>query len=334
MSGAVVTLSIIIVNYRAWGHVREALCALRDGFPDDWEVIVVDNASEPGPFKESSEAFPWVRFIANRENSGFGRGCNLGVAKSTGTHLLFMNPDVIATSDQLRTLMREKEAHPDVALLSPKQVDTHGRPQKVFDDFPSLPNRSRILKALLRLLFPSRYLDPRADHESLTYCDWITGSCVLVHRRDFDTIGGWCEDYWMYVEDADLCKRAHDRGLRAAYTPSVQVVHAHGGSSRINVDVTALTKTEVIISKHVYTQNHGRGLRRRLGHLLTALFKLPVLVPAALLDLLFLRRVPFLRVRSKMLGGLIGYYLRALRTGEWRSPRALANRVSGQAGVC
>lgn len=321
-------LSIIIVNYRSWGYLRKALETLQPDFPPDWEIIVVDNESRPETFNEFKAGFPWVTFVANERNTGFGFGCNLGAARATGEELLFMNPDVVADCGDIRALMQVKAQHPDVALLSPKQVDRTGRPQKVFDDFPNLLNQSKVLKSLLRLLRPSRFADPRAEHAELTYCDWLTGSCLLLSRRHFDALGGWSEDYWMYAEDADLCRKAHDMGLRVAYTPSVQVIHEHGGSSRINVEVKAMTKLEVIISKHVYANKHFEGMRRRLMHLQIALLRLPLLIVAALLDLLTLCRIPALRVRSKMLTGLLKYYAGVMQSRTCLSPRALANRGS------
>ena len=322
-------LSIITVNYHSWSHLEAALVELQKGFPGDWEVIAVDNESEPESFSEFSARFPWVKFIANPVNSGFGAGCNIGVAAATGEQLLFMNPDVIAPCASIQALIDIKQQH-NIGIVAPKQVSGNGKPQKVFDDFPSLLNQSKTLKALLRVLMPSRFPDPRADHKKITYCDWVTGSVLLIDRPDFDAVGGWTEDYWMYVEDADLCRKAHDKGLRVAYVPEVEVIHAHGGSSRLNVAVKSMTKLEVIISKHVYTARHTAGLERWLTHALIILLRLPMLIIASILDLLMLRRVPALRVRSRMFTGLLQYYVGVLRNGSWLSPRAIANQPSSE----
>ena len=321
-------LSIIIVNYRSWGHLQKALDTLQPGFPQDWEIIVVDNESQPDAFNDFQERYPWVTFVANARNSGFGVGCNLGAARASGENLLFMNPDVIAMTKNIRILMQAKEDNREVQLIAPRQVDSHGRPQKVFDDFPNLLNQSKTLTGLLRLVWPSRFRDPRGDYSSLTFCDWITGSCLLIGRKDFDAIGGWSDDYWMYVEDVDICRKARDVGMGVAYLPNVQVVHAHGGSSRLNVAVKAMTKLEVIISKHVYADKYFRGMRRKLMHLLIGLLRLPMLFIATLLDLLTLRLVPALRVRSRILVGLIKYYAGVMKTGSWLSPRARENQIA------
>jgi GT2 family glycosyltransferase len=320
-----VQLSIITVNYKSWGHLEAALDAIAVDFPADWELIVVDNESQPEPFDAFAARYPWVTFVANPENSGFGHGCNIGIEKATGKRLLFMNPDVIAKPADIRALIDVKEQH-NVGVIAPRQVSAGGKAQKVFDDFPSLSNQSKTLKALLRLLFPSSYTDPRAEHTKLTYCDWVTGSVLLIDHADFDAIGGWSQDYWMYVEDADLCRKAHDIGLSVAYTPDVEVIHAHGGSSRLNVDIKSLTKLEVIISKHVYTKNHTRGLTRWLTHTLIILLRMPMLLIAGLLNLVTLGQIPALRVRYRMLTGLLRYYRGVIQTGSWLSPRAATSQ--------
>ena len=322
-------LSIITVNYKSWGHLEAALSALSEGFPEDWEIIVVDNESDPAEFDAFAARFPWVTFIANPDNSGFGCGCNIGVAKASGEQLLFMNPDVVAAPPDIQKLTQIKNQH-DIGIVAPQQVSAAGKAQKVFDDFPSLLNQSKTLKALLRFLLPGKFRDPRAEYSDLTYCDWVTGSVLLIDHEDFDAIGGWSEDYWMYVEDADLCRKAHDCGLSVAYAPDVQVIHAHGGSSRLNVAVKSMTKLEVIISKHVYAQHHTRGLARWLTHTLIVLLRMPMLVIAGVLDLVTLLQVPTLRVRSRMLLGLLQYYGSVIRTGSWLSPRALANQSSAE----
>jgi len=96
----------------------------------------------------------------------------------------------------------------------------------------------------------------------------------------------------------------------------------------LNVDVKSMTKLEVIISKHVYTNRHKAGWERALTHALIILLRLPMLVLASVLDWITFRRIPALRVRSRMLAGLASYYYGVFRTGSWLSPRAIANQAS------
>lgn len=320
-------LSIIIVNYRSWGHLQKAFDALLPEFPfGEWEIIVVDNESDAELFDEFKSRCPDISFIANPVNSGFGFGANIGAASATGRQLLFMNPDVIANADDIATLIEEKHRLGDVAILTPRQVDSKGKTQKLYDVFPDGLNHFRAVKSIMRLLKPDKYPNPRADIKSVIYPDWVSGSFLLIDRKDFDTIDGWSDDFWLYAEDTDICRRARDMGLRVACTPAVTIIHTHGGSSRHSEGVSALSKLEVVISKNVFSQRHSKGLRRFFNHLIIALLNLPVLSLAAILNILSLKSVQALRLRGHIFSELAPYYLSALKTGIWLSPRAVANK--------
>jgi GT2 family glycosyltransferase len=323
-----VKLSIIIVNYRSWDHLQTAFAALLPEFPfGEWEIIVVDNETDAETFDEFRARFEQVEFIANPTNSGYGFAANIGARHASGLRLLFMNPDVIATTDDIVALMEEKERLGNVAMLTPRQVDSKGKTQKLYDVFPDGLNHFRSFKGLMRLLKPDRYPNPRADIKSVVYPDWVGCSFLLIDREDFDTIGGWSDDYWLYAEDTDFCRRAHDRGLGVACTPAVTVIHTHGGSSRQSEDVTALSKLEAVISKNVFARRHSKGLRRFCNHLIIALLNLPALALAALLNIVTMRTVRALRLRARIFSELVPYYRQALKTGVWASPRALANKM-------
>ena len=319
-------LSIIIVNYKAWQHIQNALDTLGADFPNDWEMIVVDNESAADELAHYQRRYPWAKMIGHPRNSGFGSGANFGVKRATGIQLLFMNPDVVATIDEIRALIAEKAAHPEVGIISPKQVGANGQPQKVFDEFPGLLNQSKVLKILIRGMLPGRKPNPRSAYQDLVYCDWVTGSFLLIDRADFDRIDGWSTDYWLYAEDTDLCKRATEAGMRIAYTPCVQVVHEHGGSSRINFAVKTMTKLEVIISKHVYTRSHMHGIHAALTHCFIASLQLSSLTLTTILNYATFGRYANLHVHRDILSGLIGYYWGVLRTETWLSPRAKENQ--------
>ena len=191
-------LSIIIVNYRSWGHLQTAFDALLPEFPfGEWEIIVVDNESDTDLFNDFKSRFDRITFIANSVNSGFAFGANLGAAQAQGAQLIFMNPDVIVDRSDIAGLIDEKKRLGDVALLTPRQVDSKGRTQKLYDSFPDLLNHFRIVKGVLRVLRPGKYPNPRADIKTVIYPDWVGGSFLLVSRSDFDAIGGWSEGDWL-----------------------------------------------------------------------------------------------------------------------------------------
>ena len=89
-----------------------------------------------------------------------------------------------------------------------------------------------------------------------------------------------------------------------------------------------MTKLEVIISKHVYTRNHIRGIRGVMTHLFIAALRLPALTLGMLLNALTLGRSATLRVRQHMLLGLLAYYAGVMKTRSWLSPRARSNQLT------
>jgi len=316
--------SIIIVNYKSWVFLDACLTSLLDSdrrVPAGIEILVVDNHSEDGNLERFAERFPEVTFIRNSANYGFANGCNLGARHSRGDLMLFLNPDVLATVQQIEKLVQEKQ-NSGAAILTAKQLDRYGRMQKAFDVFPRPLTSFSLLRTLARTLRPATYPNPRAERDDLVLCDWVSGSLMLISRTDFERLGGWDEDFWMYMEDTDLCARAHGLGMRVAYTPHAEFVHLHGGASRQNQEINAITRSESVISKHVYIDRHFRGLRRDYFHFIVAARALWRLGVESIVDWLTLRRVRYLRMRSLMLVILVRYYRRRIRNGSWVSIRS------------
>lgn len=318
-------LSVVIVNYRSWGCLETCLASLlseAEGQP--WEIIVVDNRSDDGQLDEFRARFPSVRFSESDRNGGFAYGCNRGAALASGKTLLFLNPDVEIEPGSLRSLFEARRAHPEIAILSTCQVDARGRLRKVFDMFPDKLTWFRSTKFLLRWLRPARYPDPRRPYSGLLEVDWVSGSVLMIDREDFDRLGGWREDFWMYVEDCDLCLRARRAGMRVACSGDLRVVHYHGGASRQTQEISILTRTEAIISKHLYAHLNFRGVDRVANQLCIFLAVVPKLAVLSLLDLLTLRQVGFLKTRAGVFGGLCMHYAHALRARSWCSRQVAA----------
>lgn len=321
-------VSIIIVNYRTWRFLEACLAALlADGPPDaaPLEIIVVDNDSSDGELPKFIERFPTVRFYSNSGNHGFAHGNNLGAHHAGGELLLFLNPDMVAERGQIERLIDEKRRHAEISILSARQVDDSGRPQRAFDSFPTAFNAFSAVRFLQRRLRPASHPDPRAPHDTLVSCDWVSGSLLLIGEEDFRTLGGWSEDFWMYLEDTDLCFRARAAGMRTAWTPHAEFLHRHGGASRRDPATAALAKTETIISKHVYIHRHRTGLRAAAFHATVAIKEMLPVAALSALDWITLRSSPSLRVRSGMLRRLLAYYRGVRASGCWLSPRSVLN---------
>jgi len=319
-----VELSIVIVNYKSWTVLSRCLASLRpllQGSAAVAEIVVVDNASGDGLYPTFALEHPGVRFVQNDGNWGFADGCNRGAAQARGEFLLFLNPDAEDPGSGIAALLREALAHPGAAILTARQVDANGRAQKVFDVFPSLGTLFGAARALLRLVAPGRYPDPRSDRADFLEVDWVSGSALLIRRSVFEALGGFCNGFWMYSEDVDLCRRARDAGHRVAVAGAVTLVHAHGGASRKDPETAALTRSEVVVSRHFYASRHLGPWQGPAYHFALAATRFVPAVLAAFAAAFGFGSLRAIRVRAGVARHLARYY-RQVPSRGWRSLRA------------
>mgnify|MGYP002641146479 CR=1 FL=1 len=284
-----IDLSIIIVNYKSWSVLTECLDSFEQYTPKlNYEIIVVDNDSQDGEIEPFSEKYPQVNFIKNTGNNGFAHGCNLGANNAYGKYLLFLNPDTVLTnSTAIDELFNFAQHNPDVGITSCRRINPKGKPEREI----AFANPWLIIswiRAIYKLVNKAKIQKKFPENEMIWYPDWIAGSVVLIEKKLFNKIGRWDQDnFWMYYEDVDLCRKVKRQDKEIALLRNVELKHAHGGSSRRNPKTTAITKSEVVTSSHVYIQLHTQGLNRVLLHfvifidtllsqLIKILFTLPV----------------------------------------------------------
>jgi GT2 family glycosyltransferase len=281
-------------------------------------VIVVDNNSNDGILESFRKKYDnRFRFFQNERNGGFAHGCNLGASDAKGEYLLFLNPDTVASEDSIGSLLESARRNPPETLVSCRQNNSNGKEKKAYGNFAVLGMLTGPGRALARL-FNGKKLKPSAS-ETMIMPDWISGSVIMISKVFFDRLGGFDEDYWMYFEDMDLCRRARNAGGQIFYLTNVTIMHDHGGSSRINTKTTALTKTEVIISRHIYVGKNLSGFEKLISHSLLFTFNMLTGFINALPGLI-LFFVPKLFVRTLIFLRLVKYYTMALLNGSWKSP--------------
>ncbi|MEI6048621.1 MAG: glycosyltransferase family 2 protein [Bacteroidota bacterium] len=308
-------LSIIIVCYKGWERLIKCLESL-DLFTGEnfsTEVIVVDNRSDDEIILEIEKRFPKFRFIYNKINGGYANGCNLGCKYAEGKFFLILNPDTVASECELEKLLNTAKKNPAFTILSCRQVNENGRESIASGQFPHLFN----LTGFQRAIFGKRNLQ-----SEIIFPDWISGSVVLMQREIFQKLGGFDEDFWMYFEDVDLCRRVRNIPGKIAFCSNITIEHNHGGSSRINLKTASLTKTEVHISKHLYISKHKSGMERVLIQTFLVINNLISGGLMALLGLVFFF-VPKLFARALIYLRLISYYTGSLFRLSWISPRSV-----------
>ncbi len=262
--------SIIIVNYKTWEFIERNLESIMNTAPKDislehwpFEVIVVDNSPDDEGLDSFTKKFPMVKIKKIKGNFGYSHACNIGASRASSDLFLFMNPDIICEWNHLLAFTQGAVDQVEWQILSAPQYGVKPRRlQRTFAPFINLFNYFPIMRILLRILFPKKYINPRVNPDTLKEIldvDWVSGSLLLISRENFNKINGWDEDYWLYCEDQDICKRAKDIGMKVGYYPFVSFIHSHASSTRRNMETKVLTKSETIISTYLYLQKHKKS---------------------------------------------------------------------------
>lgn len=317
-------LSVVIVTYQSWEVLKACLNSLNASkHPTvNLDVIVVDNHPEKPIPTEIEQSYPAFKFIKNSGNHGFAHGCNTGALQAKAPVILFLNPDTRVPANTLETMLNEFEKLPEHSILGCLQRSPKGKTERIARQFPSIVNISGIGRAIVRQFKSKQLKRDFAADLSMVWPDWISGSVVMITRSTLITLNGWDTRYWMYSEDVDLCKRAKNAGGQIALLQSTSIVHDHGGSTRINPEVKALTKTEVKISHHTFISLHHSGFERIAMHSFLLLADTLAFSLSALLSLLYFpsTKSRYQRLRLRMLWR---YYLHCLSSGTWQSPRSV-----------
>ncbi|CAI8311468.1 MAG: N-acetylglucosaminyl-diphospho-decaprenol L-rhamnosyltransferase [Flavobacterium sp. SCGC AAA160-P02] len=310
-----VDVSIIIVNYKSWNHLRNCLDSIQDlrDLSFIFETIVIDNHSNDGNLNSFSSQFPEVDFFLNSRNNGFANGCNFGASKALGDYFLFLNPDTIVNATALEEIFHVTKRNPSIGISSCLQKKESGSYEKIMKIFPRITTLFGFSRA-----FFSLFKNTATSQKKIVYPDWVSGSLVFISRQWFEKINGWNEDYWMYYEDVDLCKKIYQLNGKVAVLTSKEIIHKHGGASRINIKTSSITKTEVQISKHVYVQNHFKGIERIVSHFLLIINNILIKAIFATLGV-FLFFIPKMRLNVYLFIKIIHYYFSSLIKGSWLS---------------
>ncbi len=317
-------LSIIIVNYRGWKRLKECLDGLAS-FANEFsgiEVIIVDNNSADGIIEEFKLNYPDFLFILNKINGGFAYGCNIGSNIARGDYFMFLNPDTVAFGDEVKKLLDRAKKYPENYISSCRQENERGKESKAIGLFPGFGTLTGFGRTIYRILNSKKIAGKTKERNGLIYPDWVSGSVMMIRKEIFRNIGGFDEDFWMYFEDMDLCRRARDMKGNIAFFTDITIRHNHGGSSRIDLKTTALTKTEVFISNHLYISKHEKGTTRVLYQSYLVLYNLITGVVEAITGLFFYSNSRMFS-RVVIYGRLIGYYFGAMKRGSWISPRSV-----------
>jgi len=254
-------VSIVIVSWNTRDILRgclKAMYAQTKGIA--LEVIVVDNASTDGSVETLETQFPQVKLIRNSENLGFAKANNIGIRASRGSYVCLVNSDVIVLEGCIENLKEFMDANPSAGISGPKILNPDRTLQPGCRNFPTIWNN--LCQALgLNYLFPKSafFSEPFMKywaHDKVRKVDVITGCFWMVRREAIDEVGLLDEDFFIYGEDIDWCKRFHNAGWDVVFYPGAEAIHI-GGASSGNAPIKFYLEMQKA-DLHYWRKHHGR----------------------------------------------------------------------------
>lgn len=229
-------VDLVIVNYRSYEELSRCLASLEPTRRALGRVTVVDHDSNLTAAAGISARFPWIELVGRATNEGFATGVNLGAARGRAEYVLLLNPDCVADGEALERLVSFAAEQHNVAVVGPRILNPDGTVQGSARRFPGWSTFIAGRSSWLTRHFPgnplSRWNLPAFEETTRPVdVDWVSGACMLIRRHAFESVGGMDEQFFLYWEDADLCKRLCQNGWRTTYLPTATIVHAGGRSS-------------------------------------------------------------------------------------------------------
>jgi GT2 family glycosyltransferase len=222
MNAAQPIASVIVLNYNGKAFLDECIAALAAQTFQDFELLMVDNASTDGSLELLQSRYAGqFRLILNAENLGFAEGNNVAIREARGRYVVFLNNDTRVDPAWLAELVAAAEARPEAGMFA-SQVRAYEAPDTM-DTSGIIVYRDGMSRGMGRLEPAARYSEP---------CEVLAPSaCAALYRKEvLDAIGGFDADFFAYCEDLDLGMRARLAGWTGWYVPTAIVYHKYSGT--------------------------------------------------------------------------------------------------------
>ncbi|MDN3593373.1 glycosyltransferase family 2 protein [Zunongwangia endophytica] len=258
-----IAISCIIVNYNTANFTLDCVASIFDMHQstEAIEVIVVDNASEKKDYlllktKLQQENFPNTKLIRSKQNFGFGAGNMIGInAASNCEYYAFINNDTLQLTDNCLWILKEfMDSTPDAGVCSPQMLDEDKKFRSTIDHFSSL-SREILKRSFLEKVNPKKYPSRKNFFHKPTIVNYVQGSFMFFNAEDFNEIGGFDTNLFLFYEESDLGLRLLKERKKYAYIfPETQYIHFKSISIKKNINI--LIKRELKISLLYHTYKH------------------------------------------------------------------------------
>lgn len=276
------SLAIILVNYNGSFWLKKTLTSLDEFYlhktKNKVEVWVVDNHSQDDSVAMVKNDFPFVKLIEADQNLGFAKANNLAIAQTQADYLMLLNSDTQLTKDsQIDQLVTYLYEHKEAGMIGPKLILSNGELDPACHRgeptlWASFTYFVGLEKIFPRWKFLGGYHRYDLDLNSLHPIDAISGAALIISRPALNLVGPLDEDFFLYAEDLDWCKRFRDHNLEIIYDPEVTIIHHKNKSGIENQDQKIKKKSNTYFYSTML-QYYDKHYAKRYPQFLRSLIK-------------------------------------------------------------
>ncbi|WP_418147100.1 glycosyltransferase family 2 protein [Variovorax paradoxus] len=231
-------IDIVLVNWNSGNQLGDAILSISENHEDlVGSVIVVDNNSSDDSLavlENGDISFPFsLRVIRNLKNMGFACACNQGAQCGRSEYVLFLNPDAKLFPGSL-SISHDRMSgneYSSTGICGVQLIDLAGKTSRSCARFPTALGFMAHALALNRIFPKTSHHMAEWDHAQTRYVDHVIGAFFLVRRTLYESLQGFDERFFVYLEDVDFSYRAHRAGWSSVYLTDARAFHAGGGTS-------------------------------------------------------------------------------------------------------
>ncbi|MCE9643609.1 MAG: glycosyltransferase [Candidatus Andersenbacteria bacterium] len=259
-------VSIVIVNWNTGGLLAQCIASISKLPELDMirHVVIVDNNSIDGSLdKAQNTDLQTATFLSQQQNLGFSKATNLGIQYvhehgGQDDHILLLNPDTEVRPDAIKNMVAVLSRNSKAGIVGAKLSNADGTVQKSVRRFPTLSILATLFLKMQRIIpnapFWKKYMMVDFDYSQEQSVNQVMGAGFLIRNEVIKQIGVLDEQFWIWFEEVDYCRRAKNNGWETIYTPHAEIMH-YGGVS-FNQLYGAKKTAPFLHSALVYARKH------------------------------------------------------------------------------